>query len=78
MAGLWGQDQRHYENVLPAKMDPKLVWVGVSGGRPERAKYLSSVVQLWGSGFEDQGSGFAGCGVWGLEFGAWRLKIEVS
>lgn len=26
-------DQRHYENVLPAKMDPKLVWVGVSGGR---------------------------------------------
>ncbi|CAE7021500.1 unnamed protein product, partial [Symbiodinium microadriaticum] len=26
-------DQRHYENVLPAKLDPKLVWVGVSGGR---------------------------------------------
>ncbi|CAE7362082.1 unnamed protein product [Symbiodinium natans] len=26
-------DQRHYEHSLPAKTNPNLVWVGVSGGR---------------------------------------------
>ena len=31
-------DQRHYEHTLPKQNDPKIVWVGISGGRLDLAQ----------------------------------------
>ena len=31
-------DQRHYEHTLPKQNDPKIVWVGISGGRQGKFK----------------------------------------